>query len=321
LEEFLWAIGCVHIETTISLKRGYIMQTTLQKIYTIKALSNLHCGIGQGVDDIDLPTAKEKSTGFPYAPGSSIKGVLRDHFSRIKEAEVVRTAFGPDFSNATEDQFASAFMITDARILFLPVRSFAGVFAYCTCPFVLERFSQDIEQVGYPAVPSVPDVTQTQALVPESSENRISNKILLEDLDLTAITNNQEWALWTSFLKKEILNQRWAQQTIFSRITLVSNDVFSFLCRTALPVVARTKINQKTGTVQKGGLWYEESLPAETILTGITATSDSYNGKNPLDKKTIMDDLTLEPLFFQLGGKASTGKGLCLMEFKKPGGN
>lgn len=52
-----------------------------KKLFIIRAMSNIHCGVGQGVDDIDLPTARETMTGFPIVPGSTIKGVLRDYFN------------------------------------------------------------------------------------------------------------------------------------------------------------------------------------------------------------------------------------------------
>ena len=44
----------------------------------VHALSPLHVGIGQGVGLIDLPIAREKATGLPILPGSSLKGALRD---------------------------------------------------------------------------------------------------------------------------------------------------------------------------------------------------------------------------------------------------
>ncbi|WP_298819062.1 RAMP superfamily CRISPR-associated protein [Chloroflexus sp.] len=47
-------------------------------LYFLHALSPLHAGTGQGSGVIDLPIAREKATGIPYLPGSSVKGVLRD---------------------------------------------------------------------------------------------------------------------------------------------------------------------------------------------------------------------------------------------------
>ena len=38
----------------------------------LHALSPLHAGTGQGIGAIDLPIAREKATGIPYLPGSSL---------------------------------------------------------------------------------------------------------------------------------------------------------------------------------------------------------------------------------------------------------
>jgi len=43
----------------------------------VHALSPLHAGIGQGAGVIDLPIAREKATGIPFLPGSSLKGALK----------------------------------------------------------------------------------------------------------------------------------------------------------------------------------------------------------------------------------------------------
>jgi CRISPR-associated protein Cmr4 len=59
--------------------------------------------------------------------------------------------------------------------------------------------------------------------------------------------------------------------------------------------------------VVKGGLWYEEALPAETILSGIVAVSP-VKASSELVFATL-DRLVEKPL--QLGGKATVGRGLC----------
>jgi CRISPR-associated protein Cmr4 len=69
------------------------------------ALSPLHPGTGQGVGVIDLPIAREKATGLPYLPGSSLKGTLR---SACPDAQRV-AIFGPDTDAAHEHAGAAVF--------------------------------------------------------------------------------------------------------------------------------------------------------------------------------------------------------------------
>ena len=44
------------------------------KLLLVETLSPLHAGTGQGIGVIDQPIAREKATGIPFVPGSSLKG-------------------------------------------------------------------------------------------------------------------------------------------------------------------------------------------------------------------------------------------------------
>lgn len=291
-------------------------QFTRKKLFFVQALSNVHCGTGQGVGDIDLPTAKEAATGFPLIPGSTLKGVLRDYFQHNgNTGKNLTVAFGPDFENDDAEAHASALMITDARVLLLPVRSFAGVFAYVTCPLVLNRFVLDLEQAGEKVPANIPQVLPEQTIIPSGSENRVENSLLLEDLDLRVTSESSEWEKWCRFLAETAFGKDWGQSVAGPRLALVDNNVFSFLCETALPVTARIKLNRKTGTVEQGALWYEESMPSETVLNGLVAATDSFT-RNKISASEILKEFATEKLTLQLGGMATTGKGLCHIRFR-----
>ena len=125
----------------------------------LHALSPLHAGTGQGIGAIDLPIAREKATGIPYLPGSSLKGVLRDRASAW-DRDTLFAVFGPDTENASEH--AGAVQVGDAKLLLLPVRSLYGVFALATSPYLLERFRREALMAGLqpPGVPGLRDPTQ-----------------------------------------------------------------------------------------------------------------------------------------------------------------
>ena len=65
-------------------------------------------------------------------------------------------------------------------------------------------------------------------------------------------------------------------------------------------------INDETKIVAAGALWYEESLPAETLLVGLAWQDDALRKGNDLFA-------TLQTLIFnkelQFGGKSTTGLG------------
>ncbi len=288
-----------------------------KKLFIIRAMSNIHCGVGQGVDDIDLPTARETMTGFPIVPGSTVKGVLRDYFNNhTEDKEGLWAAFGPEFADQAGNEHTSALMLTDARILALPARSFAGVFAYVTAPLVLERLRRDLIQISMGKdLPEIPELEIEDAFALPECKNLVDDKILLEDLDLKANTADASWKRWAEFLTARLFDSDWAEKIARPRFILVSNDIFRFLCDTALPVVARIKINEGTGTVQQGGLWYEESLPAESILCGLVIATRSYRKSKEMSADEILAAFAEKELILQLGGNATTGKGLCSIVF------
>jgi len=278
--------------------------------YLIRAVTELHCGVGQGLDDIDLPTAKEALTGLPVVPGSTVKGVLRDHYGAKGEAEYL-AAFGPPPELA--DEHASALHFTDARMLFLPVRSFSGVFACVTSPLVLRRLVRDLEHADGMAqdFPPLPELEVREAVVVAGSPLVTGGKLLLEELDLAVQGASPEWQ--TFF--ESLLTTDWDKETVLPRLAIVHDDVLTFLCETALPVRAHIRLNPDSGTVAKGALWYEESLPSETLLFGLAMANASRREGCGHDAKWFLDTYGTGELFLQFGGKATTGKGLCEMRF------
>ena len=277
----------------------------------IHALSPLHAGTGQGVGVIDLPIAREKATGLPYLPGSSLKGVLRD----ACELPTLRVqVFGPDTSNASDH--AGSVRISDQRLLLLPIRSVAGTFAWVTSPYVLLRLMRDAQMTGTRECPSdVPAPTATGCLVSGQGSqirvgNKVMNKVILEDLDLDVAADECTTA-WAEWIGERVFpgNATW-QGMLHARICVVHDDVLTFLLNTATEITARIKLQEGTKTVQKGGLWYEESLPTETILFGMAVAT-------PVKAEFFLVFETLASLMgqpLQLGGKTTVGRGLCRIQ-------
>jgi CRISPR-associated protein Cmr4 len=276
------------------------------RLFFTHALSPLHPGTGQGIGAIDLPIAREKATGLPYLPGSSLKGTLR---TACPDAD--RTAvFGPP---TTEGELhAGAIQFGDQRLLLLPIRSLAGTFAWVSSPYVLRRFARDMLDSGLQPPAAVPAIAQENAcyVANECALRVKDNAVYLEDLDLTA-QDSADVRHWAEWIAGQIFADADDWQTFLrQRFCLVHDDVLSFLLNTATEVVARIRLEETSKTVSQGGLWYEEALPSETILAGIALARP--NGKNGIDADTVfqvIDACIEQPL--QLGGKATVGRGLC----------
>lgn len=269
----------------------------------LHALSPLHAGTGQGIGAIDLPIAREKATGIPYLPGSSLKGVLRDRASAW-DKDTLFAVFGPDTESASEH--AGAVQVGDAKLLLLPVRSLYGVFALVTSPYLLERFRREAGMVGLqvPGVPQVPDPTQA-LLAPGSRVQEPGGKVYLEDLDLKAREEAGAGA-WEDWLAERL------EAPVKGRLVVVHEDLMSFLLETATEVVARIRLDDETKTVARGALWYEESLPTESVLYSLFRAEASRRRGKDLPAKAVL--ALVEGLLegvVQLGGKATVGRGLC----------
>jgi CRISPR-associated protein Cmr4 len=274
------------------------------RLVFIHALSPLHAGTGQGVGVIDLPIAREKATGLPYLPGSSLKGVLRDTCDDEKACAAV---FGPAPDEASEHAGSAAF--SDLRLLLLPIRSVVGTFAWVTSPYVLLRFLRDVDCVGIAGPASqVPGLVGSNCLVSDDgSVISESDKVLLEDLSLVSKPSGHarqlaEWIGRYIFSGEPV----W-QRMLVQRMCIVSDDILSFLLDTATEVFSRVRLQEDSKTVAKGGLWYEEALPAETVLSGIVVASPVKAA--PEQVFATLEQLVRKPL--QLGGKATVGRGLC----------
>lgn len=282
----------------------------------VHALSPLHAGIGQGIGVIDLPIAREKATGLPFLPGSSLKGTLRASCDPDRR----KALFGPEVSEIEpESNYASSVQFSDQRLVLLPIRSLAGTFAWVTSPFVLHRLLRDMEDVQQKKLAyTIPALADTkECFIPEHDlnskiaiNNSSSHHVYLEDLDLTAKTN-PDLKNWVEWIGQQVFpaDKAW-QDMLVERFCLVHDDVFNFLIDTATEITARIKLNERSKTVQDGGLWYEEALPTETILSGIVlATPVSKSG---MDSEAVFSELSkLMDKTLQLGGKATVGQGMC----------
>jgi CRISPR-associated protein Cmr4 len=279
----------------------------------VHAWTPLHAGAGQGVGSIDLPIARERATSLPLVPGSSIKGCLRDALGALPPDEIF-AIFGPE-KISDEDGHAGALRVGDARLTLLPVRSLSATFVWVTCPFVLRRLTRD---AGACAVANLPDITPVAATHAQTSAKTSvvtfkSNKtrLVLEELDLEVDAASEKTATaWANWFAKSLFPGDAAWQGEFEkRFAIVSDEVFTFLADFATEVNAHIRIHQEKGVVDRGALWYQECLPAESILSTCFHSEDSKKKGVVLNAEPILAKVT-KVSSMQLGGKATTGLGV-----------
>lgn len=291
--------------------------------YLLHALSPLHAGTGQAASVIDLPIARLRSTGIPFVPGSSIKGVLR-HARRPPDGadEATRltweAVFGPESQEERANEHAGALVVSDARLVALPVRSFRGTFAFVTSPLLLELSRRDLGPAA-PARIEALDGPQAQVvrLAGEGAAVTVHGagkgaRIFLEDLDLAVQQRDGDaLAAWAALLGAW-LGADGAALRLAQRLVLVDDETMNFLWDTATQVDTRVRLDPKTRTVARGALWVEESLPPESLLLGLLAAERSrHPRRRELDPEGVLAQALPGAEVLQFGGKASGGRGRC----------
>ncbi|MGP8321778.1 MAG: type III-B CRISPR module RAMP protein Cmr4 [Methanosarcinaceae archaeon] len=302
----------------------------------------LHAGSGSDLGIVDLPIQREKHTGFPKIEASGIKGCLRESFENKLEREntELNLAFGPESAN---ESHAGALGFSDARLLLFPVKSVKGVFAWITCPQILVRFKRELELCGAIKENNGFDIPEKETAPKKCGLFVKKDKIVLEEytFSVTKDGENGEDSATTMFakwLKDNVANnmEQFWKDKIEKDVLVLSDEDFKDFVTMSTEVIARTKIDDYTGTVAKGALWYEEYLPVDSILYSIVFSGPVFEKKEEkkgefrVDDSEINNDIkrteaetekvmnffteNLDPIL-QIGGNATIGKGFVRTVF------
>lgn len=274
-------------------------------ILGLYSITPVHAGSGAELSVIDLPIQRERHTQFPVIWGQSLKGVLRREFEAKAGKEETEVIFGPDTDRASEH--AGAISVGDAKILLFPVRSLKGVFAYVTCPLVLERFKRDLELAGETVDFTVEaDIDEDKVLAGEDIivDSNGKRRVILEDVVLTPINSIDSNVV--RYISKIAHIQ---ENKLKKKMAIVSNDIFRSFVEMCTEIVARVRIDPKTGTVASGALWYEEFVPNDALFYSVIAIGNAKKGD--MSAEDIKDELSrvFGDTFLQIGGDETIGKG------------
>jgi len=286
----------------------------------------VHAGTGTSLSIVDLPIQRERITGLPIVQASSLKGVLKAEVERLKGKQIAETLFGPETQRAHEH--AGCVSPHDARLLLFPIRSLVGVFAWATCPFVLERFKREMIAAGFSvnwSVPTLPANSQ-QALVAESSEIIVDATIVLEEFAFKAQPSTEaksiaEWLAENAFPQSD--EYKPFREWLPKRFVILPDNAFRDFTQLATEVIARIRLKPETKTVAEGALWSEEHLPSETLLYAPIFVSKplapNANQLGLTDSNAVLqvlNNLQLDRL--QIGGDETVGRGIVKVRLNVP---
>ena len=290
---------------------------TQQALIGLFTQTSLHAGTGQNNGIIDLPIQREGHNGWPCIFGSAVKGALRARAEHFHPPEKDNTAsilqiFGGD---TAEKQHAGALAVSDARLLLLPVRSLNSQFKWVTCPAALKRFKQDSSRFGLVQSFEIqPSPSDEQAIV---HRNHKIDDVFLEEYRFKTIKKDL-----SSLIKALLpLMNEVEQVELENQLLIVNNDHFNHLVEHATPVNAHIALKPETKIVKEGALWYQETLPPETLLyIGLSAVQsrEPKLKDNPVNAEAVMGAikrLFKDNQWLQLGGHETVGMGWCAVSF------
>lgn len=303
-------------------------------LLTLYAVTFLHPGTGQTTGVVDLPVQREVHTRHPMYASSGLKGALRDKAeTRFNDQDNIAIVFGGDDET---NPSAGSLSLTDARILAFPVRSLQKVFVWVTCPMVIRRMLRDMQLIGY-------------------SNDKSPNFDQAEPKDENAWVGDNTWQAQAPLVLEEIALKVTEEHKVVvtacadliecglglesgfckDRLVVISDADFKHFVETSTQISARIKLNKnKTTTGDGGNLWYEESLPPETILYSLALfhqprppakTIDSpAQHTDPSSKTVDSPDAVSKKIeewiadgFLQIGGNETVGQGWCRIKLTR----
>lgn len=223
------------------------MKTTMLGLL---AETPIHPGAGRSLGVVDLPVARESVTDYPVLVGSSFKGALRD---KGRQSGLDQTRLNRLFGEPALQ--AGDLLVSDARLLLLPVRSLNGAYRWVTCPYIIERYRRDLRRAGLGPVPDVPKVQEGEALADGSGH------LFLEERQF-AVAGQPDDALVESI--KPLVAHPETRERLAEQLAVLHDDDFSWFVRYGLSIQARNKLALETK--QSESLWYEETLPPDTVM-------------------------------------------------------
>jgi CRISPR-associated protein Cmr4 len=313
------------------------------KILYLFTRTPLHVGAGASVGAIDQPVQRERHTGFPIIPASSLKGTFVDQwdanleqgdgdkkkkFLRVttrkndKDEDVVDQALASAWlfgSNNDKAAFTGSLQFGEGRLLSFPIRSAKGSFAWITSPLLLRRAARD-GVIPVDLLKDLKEPADEKAVFDTGKESKLAvgSKVVLEEYTFDSVA----WP-GLGMLGKHIAglltgDEVWGE--IEFRLIILSDGMMSFFAQNACEVAQHVRISDETGTAEGGALFNQENVPSETLFYTVLHATDSrlkigeYAGKKAADALAAFDAKLKETGVFQFGGDASTGLGYCTVK-------
>jgi len=269
------------------------------RIGYLYSLAPIHCG-GEGDLGNILEIAREVHTNFPYVPGSSLRGSLRDEVTQLNQ-NAADNLFGREL-NGNGQMGVHQVWFGDARLLWVPMRTMSSrnrdVFTWVSCHSLIRDHAL-IAQLPGAKFPDHPVGTQPGTYTVADAQLQISS-LDEEHKKAIALAGN-----WPDALKSSV-KSTWEK----SCIVLPDAD-FQVLMEHCLWTQIRNKIQEgNSGAGSEGSaevFWTDVCIPRDTMLYYSWGYSLLKNNPVTLEQHNLLKN-AIEGLI-QVGGQANVGRG------------
>jgi len=260
-------------------------------LYTIKTLTNLHVGSGEINFDIIDNQVQRDFLGRPHINSSSLKGALREHFSKNNTTNGRSTSyiFGPD--NNENIAQSGAYKFFEASLLTRPVRSNKRPYFNAITIETIEELLEMFEDFSIDISQSVTDALKAMiANKPAEGEAYIYEA--LKDVKIEHIH---------TVSSQDPIDG--LEDLLGTNLVLLHNDDMQQI---ALPVLARNHLHNG----ESKNLWYEEVVPKRSTFYFVIGVPNNEDTKeaDELDKFNNAFETSLAQNV-QIGANATIGYG------------
>ncbi len=257
------------------------------EILGLLAETSIHPGSGQDAGFVDLPVAREAATDYPVIVGSSFKGALLDR-ARSEDAideTTQKRVFG-------EQESAGALVVSDVRLVALPVRSLTSTYKWTTSAHLIERLLRDMQRAGRNGKPlEVPRPEKCKYIGAGDRDLYLEERQFGRAGDLPADV--------LGLLRSLVANES-AAARLKDQLVILHDDDFAWFARYGLAVNARNVLDNETKTSKN--LWYEETIPPDSLFYCLLAERSD-------DAIATVKALFRERPYIRVGANETVGQG------------
>ncbi len=217
----------------------------------------------------------------------------------------------------------SALAITDARILAFPVRSLTNVYVWVTCPTVISRLKRDAAMLDKSTLMKLPDLKPADG---EALAVQGDGQLILEELAFKLDSKQSEEIKKcvteiSNFLPSKNDNDEKDGKDIYEAVkakmttdmVVISDTDFTHLVKNATQVSARIVLKENKTSEN---LWYEESIPPDTLFYALLMASKPRGGNSIADADGVLNKVKEAVKYYiQIGGNETVGMGWCALQY------